>query len=66
MVFFTRKKEGEEITLKLYGYVLEKVESFGFLGMVFDARLTEDGHIEKVIVKCKKVLNVIRCLKGVD
>ncbi len=40
MVFFTRKKEGEEITLKLYGHALEKVESFGFLGMVFDARLT--------------------------
>ncbi|XDV17936.1 hypothetical protein PO909_023724 [Leuciscus waleckii] len=34
--------------------------------MVFDARLTWAGHIEKVIVKCKKVLNVMRCLAGVD
>lgn len=40
MVFFTTKKEGEEINLKLYGHVLEKVEFFMFLGMVFDARLT--------------------------
>ncbi len=54
MVLFTRKKRGEEINLKLYGHVLEKVESFRFLGIVFDGRLTWAGHIEKVIVKCKK------------
>lgn len=56
----------KEINLKLYGHVLEKVESFWFLGMVFDARLTWAGHIEKVIVMCKKVLNVMRCLGEVD
>jgi len=66
VVFFTRKKVDEEINLKLYGHVLERVESFKFLGMVFDARLTWAGHIEKVLVKCKKVLNVMRCLVGVD
>ncbi len=63
VVLFTRKKIN---LIKLYGHVLEKVESFRFLGIVFDARLTWAGHIEKVIVKCKKVLNVMRCLTGVD
>lgn len=60
---------GENNKLKLYGHVLEKVESFRFLGMVFDVRLTWAGHIEKVIVKCKKVLNVMGkewSLAGVD
>jgi len=66
VVFFTRKKVDEEINLKLYGHVLERVESFKFLGMVFDASSTWAGHIEKVLVKCKKVLNVMRCLVGVD
>lgn len=67
VIFFTSKKVGEEINLNLYGHVLEKVQSFRFLGMVFDARLTGGTEkIEKIRVKCKKVLNVMRCLAGVD
>lgn len=33
-----------------------------FLGMHFDSKLTWHNHIEKVVDKCKKVINIIRCL----
>ena len=35
-----------------------------FLGVYFDTTLTWAEHIEKVVGKCKKVLNVMRCLTG--
>ncbi|XP_049904182.1 uncharacterized protein LOC126392679 [Epinephelus moara] len=34
--------------------------------MWFDKRITWKTHIEKVVGKCKKILNIIRCLKGRD
>ena len=35
-----------------------------FLGIIFDSKLTWSPHIESVIVKCKKALNIIKCLSG--
>ena len=34
--------------------------------MYFDARLTWKEHVGQVEDKCKKVLNVMRCLTGVE
>ena len=34
--------------------------------MYFDARLTWKEHVGQVADKCKKVLNVMRCLTGVE
>ena len=39
---------------------------FTFLGLWFDARLTWRVHIEAVVARCKRVLNVTRCLVGLD
>lgn len=63
VMFFTRKKV-KEWYLKLYGNKLERVESFRFLGVYFDVRLTWREHIRYVVDKCKKVINVMRCLAG--
>ncbi len=63
-LFFTRKKIEAEVKLYLYGKELERVESFKCLGVWFDARLTWKVHIDGVVNKCKKVLNVMRCLVG--
>jgi len=35
-----------------------------FLGMIFDSRLTWAPHIKYLVDKCKKRLNIIRCLSG--
>lgn len=65
-MFFTKKKVGNDINLTLYGRNLERVNEFKYLGLLFDSRLTWKSHINKVVEKCKKVLNVMRCLRGRD
>lgn len=61
-MFFTKRKIGEGKQLFLYGEGLERVESFHFLGVVFDRRLTWKNDIKQIVERCKKVLNII-CVK---
>ncbi|KAL4000886.1 tudor domain-containing protein 1/4/6/7 [Sarotherodon galilaeus] len=61
-MFFTRKGVNEEIKLKLYSIGLERVRKFKFLGLWFDERLTWGVHVQELVDKCKKVLNILRCL----
>ena len=63
-VFFTRKRIEEGMRLTMYGKVLERVSSFKYLGVIFDSRLTWIDHIKRIEDKCKKVMNVMRCLSG--
>ena len=65
-VFFTRRKIPQELKLNISGAELERVECFKYLGLWFDKRLSWSVHIQKMVEKCKKVLNVMRCLRGVD
>ena len=48
----------------MYGESLERVSEFRFLGVIFDSRMTWAEHIKKVTDKCKKILNVMRCITG--
>lgn len=45
-MFFTREKKIREGNLKLYRNVLEQAESFRFLGVHFDTRLTWRENIK--------------------
>ncbi|XP_037536736.1 uncharacterized protein LOC119413748 [Nematolebias whitei] len=65
-IIFTRKKTPNNNELKLYGKVIEREKQFKFLGIWFDERLTWTVHIQKVADKCKKILNIMRCLTGKD
>lgn len=65
-VFFTKRRIGSEKKVKLYNKELERVKSFKHLGIWFDERLTWAVHIQKMVDKCKKNLNVMRCLVGSD
>ena len=65
-MFFTRKKIDESIKLELYGRNLERVKSFKFLGVLFDTRLAWRDHVSKVVDKCKRVMNLMRCLAGTE
>ncbi len=66
VMFFTNKKIREGMNLKLYGNNLERVESFGFLGVNFDFRLKWREHIGSTVKKCKAAINVMRCLVGLE
>lgn len=62
VMFFTKKRNRREAKPKLYETNMVKVvEVFCFLKVLFDTRLTWNIHINCVIDKCKKVINVIRC-----
>lgn len=63
VVVFTNKKVQNQINPKLYEQDLEIVDSFKYLGIWFDQRINWKVHIEKVVGKCKKILNIVRCLK---
>ncbi len=54
------------MSLLMFGKALERVNVFRFLGILFDSKLTWDEHIKKVMEKCQKVINIIRCLSGVE
>ena len=63
---FTRKIIGNEVKMKLYNQDLERVKYFTFLGIWLDKRLTWAVHIQKIVDKCKKLINIMRCLGGSD
>ena len=66
VVFFTRKKIDESMNLELYGRNLERVKSITFLGVIFYIRLTWRDHASKVVDQCKRVMNLMRCLAGIE
>uniref|UniRef100_A0A3Q3BE46 Reverse transcriptase domain-containing protein n=1 Tax=Kryptolebias marmoratus TaxID=37003 RepID=A0A3Q3BE46_KRYMA len=66
VMIFTQKKINKEIKLKLYKQELEQVKCVKFLGLWFDEKLKWHIHIKKIVDKCKKILNIMRCLVGSD
>lgn len=65
-MLFTKRRSIQDLKITVGGSELERVEHFKYLGMWFDKRLTWAMHIQKIIERCKRVLNVMRCLKGTE
>ncbi len=64
IILFTNMKRKVDIKLKLYKQDLERVYTVRFLGAWFDSRLTWREHIEKMVGRCKRVVNVMRGISG--
>uniref|UniRef100_A0A8C6LAI2 Reverse transcriptase domain-containing protein n=1 Tax=Nothobranchius furzeri TaxID=105023 RepID=A0A8C6LAI2_NOTFU len=64
MVFTKGKKVMENLTL--YGKELEQVDKFKYLGVIFDKRLIWKDNINKIEERCKKVINIMRCVRGCE
>uniref|UniRef100_A0A3P9LEU6 Reverse transcriptase domain-containing protein n=1 Tax=Oryzias latipes TaxID=8090 RepID=A0A3P9LEU6_ORYLA len=60
---FTRKR-GTVLNLRLYGEAIEQVHSFRYLGVILDTKLKWRENIDSIVGRCKKVINIMRCLKG--
>ena len=56
--------DGNLPKLTLCNNTLEYKENITFLGLIFDKTLTWQNHINSVIGRCEKDLNVIRSIKG--
>ena len=65
-VIFTNKKQQTKTFKPIMINEKEiKTESkVKFLGMMFDEKLTWEHHIKYIVDKCKKRLNLMRCLAG--
>jgi ribonuclease HI len=66
VICFSKKRKSPNIKINLYGQTLEQVTEIRFLGVWMDTKLTFASHIKKVQDKCKKGINILRCLAGVD
>ncbi|XP_016409773.1 RNA-directed DNA polymerase from mobile element jockey-like isoform X2 [Sinocyclocheilus rhinocerous] len=66
VICFSKKKKNPSLNVKMYGYQLEQVNVLRFLGMWMDSKLNFKIHIQKLIEKCKKGINVLRCLSGAE
>ena len=64
VICFSKKRANPAIEIKLYGQVLKQVNTIRYLGVWFDVKLTFKEHIQKMIEKCKKGINVLKCLAG--
>lgn len=63
-VLFTRSPEKPAIQLDIEGKTVKVEKSAKFLGVVFDQQLTWNNHINHVVSKCNKRLNLMRAVSG--
>ena len=52
--------------LRIAGDVIPRLDSFKFLGIVLDSRLSMVQHIDHIKAKCSKRLNLFRCIAGTE
>ena len=63
-MIFTRRYKYDKPEIKLNGKVIEYVETFKYLGVTFDNRLTWREHLKGQIKKAKASLLIGRRLMG--
>ena len=63
-VLFTHRKDNIHSTLKIKDTFIKVEDKARFLGLIFDSKLTWNDHVDYIIDKCKKRLNVMRAVAG--
>jgi len=58
------RREKKEVKLRINNGIISQNNSHKFLGIWFDSRLTWSTHIDSIVEKCKKRLNLLRCIAG--
>lgn len=66
VICFSKKRVNPTVDLRLYGQTLFQTCTIRYLGIWFDVKLTFREHIQKVMEKCKKAVNVLKCVSGFD
>ena len=65
MVFHRKQKHVHEINIQINGTLIERVESFNFLGIMLDENLTWKSHIEMVGKKISNVTGILYKFKNI-
>lgn len=66
VVTFSRKRNIPLVSLKIEGSYIPVCDSVKFLGLILDSKLTGIKHIEHIIKKAERNLNIIKALSGVS
>ena len=64
MICFSRKRENPTLRIVLYEQMVKQVQVIRFLGVWMDSKMTFGEHIQRGVMRCKKAINVMRCLAG--
>ena len=65
-MLFTRRKYPPNIELYLGEDKVNFVSEFKFLGIYFDQKLTWSCHITNVVIKCNKVINLLKSISKIE
>ena len=63
MLFKTSKKKVQTLLLQMDYKIIDKVLDFNFLGIHFNEQLNWKSHIDKLSVKCCRILGILNRLK---
>lgn len=63
-VLFTNKTKVPKINIKVNKQFIKMDNKVKFLGIIFDRKLNWQNHIQYIIEKCQKRLNLMRALTG--
>ena len=66
MIFSNKQNEENSVHLKIKGDEIKFEKQVKFLGMILDQRLTWTKHINYIIDRCNRRLNILRALSGTD
>ena len=65
-VLFTKKRNVPKIRIKIGSDLIKIDKTAKFLGVIFDNKLSWKPHIEYIINKCKKRMNLMRAISGLQ
>lgn len=63
-VLFSKKNNLPKVTLRIDQEHIKMENNVKFLGVIFDSKLSWKPHIEYIINKCKKRINLLRAISG--
>ena len=65
MLFKTSKKKVQTLLLQMDNKIIDQVIDFNFLGIHFNEQLNWKSHIDKLSVKCCRILGILNRLKRI-
>ena len=63
-VLFSKRNKLSRITIKLDQKQIKIENKVKFLGVIFDSKMSWKPHIDYIVEKCKKRLNLLRAISG--
>ena len=64
--FFLNPKNNNSPRLWLKGNPIKYERQSKFLGIIFDEKLSYETHIENIVSRCHKRMNLLKAIKGMD